>query len=607
MKKYQIITMCMAAAGMLASCSDDLATQPDNRPAAQPGQPLRIGASLADEASSRMTITENTTEVALAWSAGDALQVFHADQAEPTLFSLVGEGGSAAGEFEGTPESGYAEGDKLYALYNKDFTTANLDEDGNVTLSVKDQDGRLTDKYQYMLGEATYKEGESPVFKLRHLVTLVKVNIRTEVALKSITFNSSELYSDVTLVLKKRPSDLTGDLPIEMGDQVFSKRKETEGVYGEGASEAPITITGPFEPVNNVVTVYFYVLPAKQYSDWGWGDGCNVYPSFTAIDTNDVTYMSTVNLYRKSMEKGKMYELTTGLYPTVDFENEATADGTETRPYEIATAGQLYSLMLRAKGDQQNEDGRKYRDCCYKLVNDIVLDDAIEWTSIENFFATFDGDGHTISGKMTSNGGLFGSTNGGHTVFKNLTLDLDIDTDNSGGSFGTLCNYAYSSTITNCVNRSNITTYSNRIGGLVGHLYINSTMTACVNTGNFNAGDNAEYMGGIAAYVESNSSIIACYNTGTLTAANERAVCGGIAGNITDSSLTGCWTAFGEVVGNLDNATVTDCYTATGIPTLEEIAAMNNAIRTTGLMYKEDGTLAPNDKSVVPSIPSEEW
>ena len=142
MKINKILSICVTMALLSSGCSDDLGLQPDNNPVAGEGQTVRIAASMGNQ-DSRLAYNESETEVTLAWEEGDVLKVLNPSRdAQITPFSLVEGAGTIAGEFEGKPVNAYQKGDKLYALYHNTLADSEFDEDGNVTITLKEQNGQ---------------------------------------------------------------------------------------------------------------------------------------------------------------------------------------------------------------------------------------------------------------------------------------------------------------------------------------------------------------------------------------------------------------------------------------------------------------------------------
>ena len=142
------------------------------------------------------------------------------------------------------------------------------------------------------------------------------------------------------------------------------------------------------------------------------------------------------------------------------------------------------------------------------LTNDINLDGSItnQWTPIEDFRGTFDGNGHIISGVYIDNTsgtddnsdtfGFFGSTSG-------TIRNLNIKSSNINVSIGDDTGESY-------------------IGGVAGHVENSGTIIKCSFDGKINikakeVKTTGIYVGGICGVYE-NKAIESCYNAGAINA-----------------------------------------------------------------------------------------
>lgn len=202
-----------------------------------------------------------------------------------------------------------------------------------------------------------------------------------------------------------------------------------------------------------------------------------------------------------------------------------SGDGTEKNPYIISTETQLMFVM-----DIPNK--------CYKLANDIAL--TSEWIPIgtygDAFSGMFDGDGHTISNMIISDGdGFFKEVTG---TVKNLNITGSVASTSgyaggiAGKSSGTFENCTFSGTVTG----------TGRVGGLIG----------------YNKG----------------TSVISCHTSGSVTE-SEYGYTGGLIGcndnSLNNDIVTNCYSScdvkgghnVGGLIGNQKYATISKCY-ATG-------------------------------------------
>ena len=164
----------------------------------------------------------------------------------------------------------------------------------------------------------------------------------------------------------------------------------------------------------------------------------------------------------------------------------------------------------------------------------VVTDGGSNWTPIQGYAGTFDGNGKTITGltinQSTMNVGLFASIVEGGTV-KNLTLDdVNITASSNVGAIagenrGTIENCSVSGSVT-------ISNTSDCVGGIVGQN--NGTFTGCTVEGSMKAKD-ADTAGGIAGW-NNNGSITDCHSSATVEGLSR---VGGIAGK-SNTSITAC-------------------------------------------------------------------
>ena len=234
------------------------------------------------------------------------------------------------------------------------------------------------------------------------------------------------------------------------------------------------------------------------------------------------------------------------------------------------------------------------------LTADIDLT-GTEWTPIQGYAGTFDGNGKTIIGltinqSATDNIGLFTSIAEGGTV-KNLTLDdVDITARSNVGAVagqnrGTIENCSVSGSVKGSSNNS-------CVGGIVGWHY-GGTITDCHSSATV---EGIAYIGGIAG--QSNASITACYSTGNVTAtinSYNYSFAGGVVGlNNNGAILTACYAtgnvkgdgiSVGGVVGDNVYCTVTACYHATG--------SVTGALGATGGVAGRNFDVGPSGSSIL--------
>ena len=240
--------------------------------------------------------------------------------------------------------------------------------------------------------------------------------------------------------------------------------------------------------------------------------------------------------------------------------------GTEADPYKIDGLDALAALAVRVnKGE--NMAGK-----FFKQTVDVDMTGVTDWTPINNFNGTYDGDGHCIknfvyNNTSTNRFGLFGYL-GADSVVKNLTMDKSCSITarsyvgsiayNSGGRVENCTNYGKVYAVGEAGQISNLV-----VGGIVssGKYLIN-----CVNYGDVTANPNSSGFkaeggntaGGIAAtgYV-----VVGCRNYGTITGGE---TIGGVVGEISSYGSTP-ETPLGIIVGCANYGTVSARERAGGL------------------------------------------
>lgn len=242
-------------------------------------------------------------------------------------------------------------------------------------------------------------------------------------------------------------------------------------------------------------------------------------------------------------------------------------NGTQADPYLIASAGDLKLLV-----QQVSEQGNSYSGKYFRLTTDLRIE-TDTWTPIglrtgdgswdgsnRPFCAYFDGNGHTISGKLNGSGlyfGLFGLTGVGFGL-SNLHLRADVSNDypynnvartvSTGGLLG--CLEASGSNpirIQSCTFSGTLSSAAggNNIGGLVGKLAAGSlNMTGCINRGNLSATNNtgsstnlSQNLGGLVGFAKGTVSLSDCANYGSFSTTNNSEIvyAGGLLGLATSA------------------------------------------------------------------------
>lgn len=205
----------------------------------------------------------------------------------------------------------------------------------------------------------------------------------------------------------------------------------------------------------------------------------------------------------------------------------AGGDGSETNPYQIASAGDL-AMVARDT------------DAHYVVVNDIDMSDYGVWSAVPMFNGVLDGGNYTISNLYIADkdgsAGIFAMTDEG-AVIKDLNIEnVTIEVSADAYEAGVLVSNATSATIAD-IHVKDVTIKGDEamasIGGLAGVAYLNTTITECSVIGLTIDTPYGINVGGIAGATGTSTIITACATQGSIYA-------NGVIGGITGQSGTGC-------------------------------------------------------------------
>lgn len=198
----------------------------------------------------------------------------------------------------------------------------------------------------------------------------------------------------------------------------------------------------------------------------------------------------------------------------------------------IFGCGKSNRIKINSVSDLKNITTNYETTTTYVLTKDLNLKD-IEWEPLKDFYGTFDGQNHKITGLKitTSASGLFTSV---HGTIKNLSVEGEIIASYSGmiagrldeggllknckssgiikgdelkyvgGLVGTLVN----GEIIDCKNYANITG-TTKIGGIVGDSWSKYTNVTIKNCENYGEISGTNYVGGIVGNVLADASLSA--------------------------------------------------------------------------------------------------
>ena len=236
----------------------------------------------------------------------------------------------------------------------------------------------------------------------------------------------------------------------------------------------------------------------------------------------------------------KHFNSTTSLYENV-FKN---GEGTEASPFMIGSAYELDALAKLINNGAKYASDKAFGSAIYAISNDIDASNGEFTTSIgtatNNFSGKILGNAHKIK-YLTGSASLFGTiTNATITELELLNCNLTISTTKDT-SVGALVGYAIDSTISYCFTSGRLEVIgSGAVGGIVGEVKT-STLKNCVNRTNVtnngcvggvvgkssnstlkNISNQAEiigttYVGGLVARLLNQSNLYTSFNTGYVT------------------------------------------------------------------------------------------
>ncbi|MCQ2500161.1 MAG: hypothetical protein MJ117_02310 [Lachnospiraceae bacterium] len=281
----------------------------------------------------------------------------------------------------------------------------------------------------------------------------------------------------------------------------------TDAATGETLDDAIVTISHASAGIQNAAADGTYSLPDEEYAYTVVCPGYINAKGSLIVNDEDVTLAV-------AMEEGS---------------NVWTGEISENAPATETIDGKEVYLITSAEelawaADTVNTGANNALNM--KLMTNIVLNSseaptAHNWTGIGNysqkFTGTIDGNGKTISGYYSTEGGLVGYMGEGGLV-KNLTIDGTINNATVTGGFA---NQTYGA-FENCISRVDINanyTAAVVVGGIAGRAYATASFTNCANAGDINCTASGSYsdvkIGGIAG--DTYGDVTGCSNTGNIS------------------------------------------------------------------------------------------
>lgn len=251
----------------------------------------------------------------------------------------------------------------------------------------------------------------------------------------------------------------------------------------------------------------------------------------------------------------------------VDTENTVPAGNEETQEQQEPAPETPVSRSARSGGADSaptainDADGFKNMVAggSYTLTKDIIVTEPYA----SDFSGTFDGNGHTVTLKITANTnyvGLFKTLSDG-AVVKNVTVEGTVTGKKCVAG---IAGQATDATITGCANKADILATDRYVGGIVAESK-NTSISNCYNTGTISSdrSDKGVCLGGIVGNATNNTgggtTVTNCYSIGTISATADTSNYAAIAGWCYNSTVTNCYyldtTASAGANGNSQTAT----------------------------------------------------
>lgn len=559
-----------AIVALLAGCSAN-----ENLDNLSESNVYTISAGMNESPVSKVEYTGNgaaTEGFTVNWQTTDALTLYTASGSTGTFNgAAVDQADKHKATFSGTFSPAISGTTDIYAYVNQEKVTMDA---SSVSTDLSSQDGTMADAVKHNIlyaSQADFNTASSTLsLSFAHKMSFLKLVLTfpagTTGTATGITLRGTGLYRSVAFT--------TSTCTL--------------------ASSAEGTITVPSATItDNKATVYVCIYP---------GSLSNVTATAT-VGTKAYTF-DIQGTTAKPLAAGYTYTVARTNSSEVDMSATATTfaggTGTADAPYLISNLAELkyFSSLI---------SGNAYSGKYFKLTNDIYIGDgSVEWAPIGSvstkpFGGIFDGDGHTISGKIKITAstvtaaegyGLFGVMN--NATIKNLKNAASVEvtladvTKANTGVGGIVGRGNYGCNIINCSNSGNVIGNSTAVGGIIGNNNVSSTsaafaIEACSNTGNitnnipsFSSSTGAGGIIGTAAVkaTTNNFTITGCNSIGNIVnKSSDNAMAGGIIGNNnTDTKdhtiIKACWTSINSFTGNgqgliagySKNSTYTYCY-----------------------------------------------
>lgn len=406
----------------------------------------------------------------------------------------------------------------------------------------RNDDTKHLGKYDIQIAKGQTPESGKISFAFEHKVCIVRMDIEVP---EAADWTSIKLISNA-LFTTEATMDLSATTPTI--NATATSNSITLNLDWIETTEA-----------KNTLTAYMMLLPI----DFTGKD-----LKIKISNSRGKTYIADANIVNnnRNFEAQKARWITADSFTLVGSTDYSWYDSSD-NTYEIGKASQLNALSLIAKGDAAalsaigESEAPTFEGKTINLTNDIDLLPLENWTPIEQFSGTFEGNNYTIKNlycNQSGNLGLFKSTS--NATIRNLIISGLIQKDNKNDTdkIGGFVAQASNSTFENCHSSVNIRTSGKPItmcvGGICGRSDY-SSFYACSSNGIIEDQQNIWewtcYLGGIVGYSISNN-IIACYK---------------LRGNVFETNIQS-YSYIGGIVGFIlagDNSAIWGCYSAVDV------------------------------------------
>lgn len=506
------------------------------------------GFCLDDFAGTRTTITMGSSSIENpVWAQNDTIGIYPST-GDQLSFPIVDGVGTSTCTFDG---GGWAlKTSSTYTAYSP-FNRAYYSHKYNSALPIsmlgqeqkRNDDTKHLGKYDIQIAKGQTPESGKISFAFEHKVCIVRMDIEVP---EAADWTSIKLISNA-LFTTEATMDLSVATPII--NATATSNSITLNLDWIETTEA-----------QNTLTAYIMLLPI----DFTGKD-----LKIKISNSRGKTYIADANIVNnnRNFEAQKARWITADSFSLVENTDYSWYNSVEST-YEIGKASQLNALSKIAEGDVTalstigESEAPTFEGKTIKLTNDIDLLSLENWTPIEQFSGTFDGNNHTIKNLycvQDGNGrlGLFQKVS--NASIKNLTINgfIQQGNKNNPNQTGGIAGLAQYSSFENCHSNVNISIEVKPITFIIGGICGNSSYSnyyACSSNGTieyYNGNRNTmSYLGGIVGY-STTCNFIGCYKP---------------SGDIKDTNST--YSYVGGIVGFTlagDNTAIWGCYNAANV------------------------------------------